>query len=179
MYVLVLPWVGACLRVGVTRYSIVVFYTAGSTSPSSPEHYLFFACEHGRPDPTKPQKSWRTAWCSLRKVAGLPKLRFHDLRHQAITELAESHASDQTIRDIAGHVSNRMLEHDAHIRAQVKRTALDALASKKPAPVGYDTNQDTRQGFRGERVPQVIEKLVELVGIEPTTSSLRTMRSPS
>jgi hypothetical protein len=26
---------------------------------------------------------------------------------------------------------------------------------------------------------QVIESLVELVGIEPTTSSLRTMRSPS
>ena len=26
---------------------------------------------------------------------------------------------------------------------------------------------------------QVIENLVELVGIEPTTSSLRTMRSPS
>jgi len=25
----------------------------------------------------------------------------------------------------------------------------------------------------------VIEKMVELVGIEPTTSSLRTMRSPS
>ena len=36
---------------------------------------------------------------------------------------------------------------------------------------------------RGEpgtaRVPQVIENMVELVGIEPTTSSLRTMRSPS
>ena len=29
------------------------------------------------------------------------------------------------------------------------------------------------------QVPQVIEDLVELVGIEPTTSSLRTMRSPS
>ncbi len=26
---------------------------------------------------------------------------------------------------------------------------------------------------------QVIENMVELVGIEPTTSSLRTMRSPS
>ena len=26
---------------------------------------------------------------------------------------------------------------------------------------------------------QVVENMVELVGIEPTTSSLRTMRSPS
>jgi hypothetical protein len=29
------------------------------------------------------------------------------------------------------------------------------------------------------RARQVIENMVELVGIEPTTSSLRTMRSPS
>ena len=32
----------------------------------------------------------------------------------------------------------------------------------------------------GEHVPsEVLENMVELVGIEPTTSSLRTMRSPS
>src|SRR5437016_3043782 len=30
-----------------------------------------------------------------------------------------------------------------------------------------------------KRARQVIENMVELVGIEPTTSSLRTMRSPS
>jgi len=63
---------------------------------ANPEHYVFFACENGRFDPSKPQKSWRSAWRSLRKVAGLlPKLRFHDLRHQAITELAEYGNSDQ------------------------------------------------------------------------------------
>jgi hypothetical protein len=37
--------------------------------------------------------------------------------------------------------------------------------------------------FVGENEPrralQMLEDLVELVGIEPTTSSLRTMRSPS
>lgn len=42
--------------------------------------------------------------------------RFHDLRHQAITELAESKASDQTIMGIAGHVSKKMLQHYSHVR---------------------------------------------------------------
>ena len=44
---------------------------------------------------------------------------------------------------------------------------------------GYGTNNDTKLAERIVQVPQVIEKMVELVGIEPTTSSLRTMRSPS
>src|SRR5215469_7839286 len=62
----------------------------------------FPACENGKIDPTRPQKSWRSAWRSLRKAAGLQHLRFHDLRHHAITELAESQASDQTVMAIAG-----------------------------------------------------------------------------
>lgn len=51
------------------------------------------------------------AWRSLRKAAGLPAMRFHDFRHHAITELAESQASDATIMAIAGHVSRQMLEN--------------------------------------------------------------------
>ena len=53
--------------------------------------------------------------------------RFHDLRHQAITELAESKASDSTIMSIAGHVSRKMLAHYSHVRMDAKRNALDAL----------------------------------------------------
>jgi len=43
-------------------------------------------------------------------------LRFHDLRHHAITELAESQTSDSTIMSIAGHVSPKMLAHYSHVR---------------------------------------------------------------
>jgi Phage integrase family len=43
-------------------------------------------------------------------------LRFHDLRHHAITELAEPQASDQTVMAIAGHVSPRMLAPYSHVR---------------------------------------------------------------
>jgi hypothetical protein len=44
---------------------------------------------------------------------------------------------------------------------------------------GYDTNNDTRLQKDMEGMPQVIDSLVELSGIEPLTSSLRTRRSPS
>jgi integrase len=50
--------------------------------------------------------------------------RFHDTRHQAITEFAESKASDGTIMEIAGHVSKKMLQHYSHVRLDVARRAL-------------------------------------------------------
>jgi len=53
----------------------------------SAEWYVFFwwpaSCE---PDPTRPAGGWRSAWRSLVKTAGLGRLRFHDLRHSAITD---------------------------------------------------------------------------------------------
>ena len=112
--------------------------------------------------------------------------RFHDLRHQAITELAESRASDQTIMGIAGHVSKKMLQHYSHVRMEAKRNALDALSMKPAQAVdsgdtttGYDTNNDTKPSRENEGMPQVVESLVELSRIEPLASSLRTRRSPS
>jgi len=55
-------------------------------------------------------------------------LRFHDLRHAAITKLAESMTSEQTIMALAGHVSRRMLEHYSHICLAAKRTAVEAMS---------------------------------------------------
>ena len=175
--------------------------------PVHPDHYIFFACEHGAIDPTRPMKGWRSAWRSLTRAIRCPRcgmlqaptakckaegceedlskissplagLRFHDLRHHAITELAESQTSDTTIMSIAGHVSRRMLEHYSHIRLTAKRNALDQL-SMSHAQLGYATNRATTELREREQDSQVIENMVELVGIEPTTSSLRTMRSPS
>jgi integrase len=96
-----------------------------------PEHYVFPWCEHRQIDLSRPTKGWRTAWRHACKRAGL-KVRFHDLRHTAITKLAESQASDQTIMSIAGHVSRAMLEHYSHIRLAAKRAAVDAIATPLP-----------------------------------------------
>ncbi|HEX5735718.1 MAG TPA: tyrosine-type recombinase/integrase [Blastocatellia bacterium] len=86
--------------------------------------------------------SWRTAWRKLTKKAGLPGLRFHDLRHTAITELAESGASEQIIMAIAGHVSRSMLERYSHVRLEAKREALEVISGKKSESYGtnYATN---------------------------------------
>jgi hypothetical protein len=97
----------------------------------------------------RPIRTWVRAWRSLTKKAGLPGLRFHDLRHHAITELAESGASEQTIMAIAGHVSRRMLERYSHIRMQAKRTALEGLSGQKQDGNSYGTVY----GTIGDSVP--------------------------
>ncbi len=70
----------------------------------------------------------RAARAAYRLVlAAFKGFRFHDLRHQAITELAEHGASDATLMAIAGHMSRQMLEHYSHVRMEAKRAALNAL----------------------------------------------------
>jgi integrase len=63
---------------------------AGRLVESKAEDYVFPECEAAgierrhpdreRIDPSRPIKSWRSAWRAALKPAGLP-LRFHDLRH--------------------------------------------------------------------------------------------------
>jgi hypothetical protein len=149
------------------------------------------ACENGRIDPTRPQTTWRTAWRRLTRAILCPacdelqnpgeacqnekckadirgvksptaRLRFHDLRHHAITELAESQASDQTVMAIAGHVSPKMLAHYSHVRMDAKRKALDALSLKDSG--SYGTNHDTNALPGAVAHPQVIEINGRLVG---------------
>ena len=83
---------------------------------------------------------------------------------------------DHVVESITGHLSRRMLEHYSHIRLTVKRTALDGISSARGT---YVTSHDTTGTKSRDELPEVIENMVELVGIEPTASSLRTTRSPS
>jgi integrase len=101
-------------------------------------------------DPKRHMKSWRAAWRTLTKKAGLPGFRFHDLRHCAITQLAENGTSDSTIMAIAGHVSRRMLERYSHVRMEAKRNAMETLAVSTRTG-GYDTNDDTNGATKGAR----------------------------
>jgi len=159
---------------------VELYHRAEKVNGREPNHFVFPACENGQIDPSKPQKSWRSAWRSLTRTVECPAcgrlqrpaetcsndectadirmvrsafsgLRFHDLRHHAITELAESQASDQTIMAIAGHVSQEMLQHYSHIRLEAKREAVEAL-SKGNETGGYVTNHVTnRQEKANER----------------------------
>ena len=141
-----------------------------------PEHFLFPACEHGHIDPERCQKSWRTAWRKLTQAAGVKCFRFHDCRHHAITELAESQASDATIMALAGHVSRKMLEHYSHVRQEAKRDAVNVLSAKrpkkKPTIGGYDTNNDTNHIQDGQVQPYVVEEMVGTRRLELLTSTV-------
>jgi hypothetical protein len=94
---------------------------------------------------------WDTAWRALREAAGLPGLRFHDLRHMVITELAEMGVADHVLESISGHLSRRMLEHYSHVRIDAKRQALDALDAARRSPAhngGGNGDAQTRQRSR-------------------------------
>jgi hypothetical protein len=113
----------------------------------------------------KPMSGWRSAWRSLTRSINCPAcgqpqdpgtkcrtpkcntdiskvksstagLRFHDLHH-AITELAESHASDRTVMAIARQVSQRMLAHYSHVR--IESGARTARQSVRPKSVTHVT----------------------------------------
>jgi integrase len=109
-----------------------------------PEHYVFPSGERWPSNPWMPAKSFKTAWGSLRAAAGV-RCRIHDLRHTAITKLAESGASDSTIMSIAGHLSRAMLERYSHIRMNAKREAVKAmtLEPQGASPAGVPTISPT------------------------------------
>jgi integrase len=145
----------------------------------SPDWYVFPHAEgNSKPVPTHPMSSWRTAWRSITKEASLVGLRFHDLRHHAITELAESSTSEQTILSIAGHVSARMLSHYSHVRLEAKRTALAALCNTAETQVTSQTTSQARLSSRDLDLNS-LENMVDVTGIEPVTPCLQSRCSPS
>jgi len=75
-----------------------------------------------------PVKKWDTAWRNLRAKAGLPKLRFHDLHHTIITELAKA-----GVPELSGHLSRRILQHYSQVRLRAKGEARDGLDARRGA----------------------------------------------
>ena len=96
------------------------------------EWYVFPFGKPSPSDPTRPVTTLKTAWNNVRNNAKV-KGRWHDNRHTLITDLAESGAGDQTIMDIAGHVSKQMLKHYSHIRMEAKRCVLESIVTVRPA----------------------------------------------
>lgn len=116
-------------------FGAVVDYTKWYTERFGTAQSDWYVFPFGKPrpsDPTRPQTTLRTAWRNARTKANVEG-RFHDNRHTFVTDLAESGAGDEVIRDMAGHVSKEMLKHYSHIRTLAKRKAVDALSSKPKA----------------------------------------------
>nr|WP_246681686.1 site-specific integrase [Methylobacterium sp. L1A1] len=60
----------------------------------------------------------RLAWERLRKRAGVPGLRFHDLRHEAVSRFFEAGLSVPEVALMSGHRDTRMLMRYTHLRPE-------------------------------------------------------------
>jgi integrase len=76
------------------------------------------------PFPVTPN-GFRLAWDRLRSRAGLSDLRFHDLRHEAISRFFELGLNIPEVAVISGHKDPRMLFRYTHLRAEKLIQKLD------------------------------------------------------
>jgi len=110
------------------------FPDAGLDNYVFPFHRVGFAGNSRKPliwdvDPNRPMGQWsyKGAFETVRRRSGVA-CRFYDARHTFVTRLAENPAvSVETIRQLAGHVNDRMLARYAHIRVQARREAIATL----------------------------------------------------
>lgn len=111
-----------------------------------PDDYIFPACENGHIDPSKPVTNWRTAWHNACEEAKLPGLRFHDLRHTAVTKLLENGQPLAVVADLLGWspaTTVRMTGRYGHIRPEAKRRAVEGIATAETAvPVHQNVHQE-------------------------------------
>ena len=134
------------------------------------------------------QWSYKSAFDTAQRQSGVV-CRFYDARHTFVTRLAENpRVSIETIRQLAGHVNDRMLARYAHIRAQARREAMATL-ERRPAAVdpfenggGWAQNwaqspsRQQQPSRRGDANPSKRKDLsmVGVAGFEPATT-----RTPS
>ena len=89
--------------------------------PLSTKAALVLARQRQRNDTPSPfpvtPNGFRLAWDRLRNRAGLSELRFHDLRHEAISRFFELGLNIPEVAVISGHRDPRMLFRYTHLRA--------------------------------------------------------------
>jgi integrase len=100
------------------------------TEPELDWHLFPFSNRVRPVDPMRPATTIKTAWESVRLTAKVD-CRFHDLRHTALTKMAEANVPESTMMALAGHMSRAMLERYSHIRMAAKREAVESLALPK------------------------------------------------
>jgi integrase len=98
---------------------------------------LIFFGEPGRDGKRRPY-NFNPVWLNIKREQGLSDVRFHDLRHEAVSRFVEAGFSDQEVSAISGHKSMQMLKRYTHLRAEDLVSKLDAIQIQR------------RDGGRGE-----------------------------
>lgn len=90
------------------------------------DHDLVFPNTIG--NPLRKSNLLKLSYLRLVAESGVPRIRFHDLRHTAATLMLESGVEPQVVKEILGHSSIAVtLGIYAHVRARQKREAVERL----------------------------------------------------
>ena len=76
------------------------------------------------------QYHYRLHWTAVKKTAGIEDFRFHDLRHQAASELAMAGVSLAQIGGLLGHRSAQMTKRYSHYSDEAVKGLGDILADR-------------------------------------------------
>jgi integrase len=90
--------------------------------------YVFFDPRTGQ---ALNYRTLRVHWEAARKKAGLPKLRIHDLRHFAASQMVRRGASLYDVQKILGHSSSAVTQRYAHLAPDYLRDAVEKLEGVK------------------------------------------------
>jgi integrase len=101
------------------------------SNPSRPmDTDMIFAGEPGRDGKRRPYQFDRM-WQRIKREQGLKDVRFHDLRHEAVSRFVEAGFSDQEVSAISGHKSMQMLKRYTHLRAEDLVVRIDEASKKR------------------------------------------------
>ena len=120
---------GSPRTVPLTHAATAVMRTALSNPIRPFDTDLVFFGEPGR-DGQRRSYEFKLEWHRRLKSAGIKGLRFHDLRHEAISRLVEAGLGDQEVAAISGHKSMQMLRRYTHLRAEDLVHRLDQLGMR-------------------------------------------------
>ena len=112
-----------------------LYQRAWDLGSRSPKDCLFpFRVAKGFWDPRRPMSDSgiKRSFGALRKAAGVPWLRVHDLRHSSITRMAEAAIPIATIMSMAGHISAAMTRHYTQVSESAKRKAIIQAFEQHP-----------------------------------------------
>jgi len=80
-----------------------------------------------------------------REAAGMPHVRFHDLRHSCASILINAKVPLEVVRDILGHTSVKTTERYAHLKTGSSRDALRKLGAKVTPAITQGKKKATRK----------------------------------
>ncbi len=115
---------GSARTVPLSRAAAEVLVDALRHPIRPPDTNLIFWGDGRRDDERQPY-DFHGGWRTVIKSTGIANLRFHDLRHEAVSRLVERGLSDQEVAAISGHKSMQMLRRYTHLRAEDLVARLD------------------------------------------------------